>query len=42
MRRSTMEITMVMGDYTMTAMVLNAADQHLPPDREPLLPPPAR
>ena len=42
MRRSTMEITMVMGDYTMTAMVLNAVDQHMPPDRAPLLPPPAR
>ena len=38
-RRGTMEITMVMGDYAMTAMVLNAVDQHLPPDREPLLPP---
>ncbi|MEO8465744.1 MAG: hypothetical protein ABI640_10420 [Gammaproteobacteria bacterium] len=38
-RRGTMEIAMVMGDYTMTAMVLNAADQHLPPDRESLLPP---
>ena len=41
-RRGTMEIVMVMGDYTMTAMVLNAADQHLPPDREPLLPPLSR
>jgi 4-carboxymuconolactone decarboxylase len=39
-RRGTMEIAMVMGDYAMTAMVLNAADQHLPPDREPLLPMP--
>jgi len=37
-RRGTMEIAMVMGDYAMTAMVLNAADQHLPPDRQPLLP----
>jgi 4-carboxymuconolactone decarboxylase len=37
-RRGTIEITMVMGDYTMTAMLLNAVDQHLPPDREPLLP----
>jgi 4-carboxymuconolactone decarboxylase len=41
-RRGTMEITMVMGDYAMTAMVLNAVDQQLPPDREPLLPPLAR
>jgi 4-carboxymuconolactone decarboxylase len=38
-RQGTIEITMVMGDYTMTAMLLNAVDQHLPPDREPLLPP---
>ena len=37
--RGTIEITMVMGDYAMTAMVLNAVDQQLPPDREPLLPP---
>jgi len=39
-RRGTMEIAMVMGDYAMTAMVLNAADQRLPLDRESLLPPP--
>lgn len=37
-REGTMEITMIMGDYAMTAMLLNAVDQHLPPDREPLLP----
>jgi 4-carboxymuconolactone decarboxylase len=37
-RQGTMEIVMIMGDYTMTAMVLNAVDQHLPPDRPPLLP----
>jgi 4-carboxymuconolactone decarboxylase len=37
-REGTIEITMIMGDYTMTAMLLNAVDQHLPPDREPLLP----
>jgi len=37
-REGTMEITMIMGDYTMTAMLLNAVDQHLPPDRQPLLP----
>jgi 4-carboxymuconolactone decarboxylase len=39
-RRGTMEIAMVMGDYAMTAMVLNAADQHLPAGRAPLLPMP--
>ena len=37
-RRGTIEITMVMGDYTMTAMLLNVVDQQLPPGREPLLP----
>ena len=38
-RQGTIEITMIMGDYTMTAMLLNAVDQHLPPGRQPLLPP---
>ena len=38
--QGTIEITMIMGDYTMTAMLLNAVDQHLPPDREALLPMP--
>jgi 4-carboxymuconolactone decarboxylase len=37
-QRGTIEITMVMGDYAMTAMLLNAVDQQLPPDRDPLLP----
>jgi 4-carboxymuconolactone decarboxylase len=37
-RQGTVEITMIMGDYTMTAMLLNAVDQHLPPGRESLLP----
>jgi len=40
-RQGTIEITMIMGDYTMTAMLLNAVDQHVPPERgEPLLPMP--
>jgi 4-carboxymuconolactone decarboxylase len=39
-RQGTMDIVMIMGDYTMTAMLLNAVDQHLSPDREPLLPMP--
>lgn len=40
-RQGTVEIIMIMGDYTMTAMLLNAVDQHLTPDRgEPLLPMP--
>jgi 4-carboxymuconolactone decarboxylase len=38
--RGTIEITMVMGDYTMTAMLLNAVNQQLPPNWEPLLPMP--
>jgi len=38
--RGTIEITMVMGDYAMTAMVLNAVNQQLPADWEPLLPMP--
>jgi 4-carboxymuconolactone decarboxylase len=38
--RGTIEITIVMGDYAMTAMLLNAVNQQLPPDWEPLLPMP--
>jgi len=37
-RQGTVEITMILGDYTMTAMLLNAVDQHLSPGREPMLP----
>jgi 4-carboxymuconolactone decarboxylase len=33
------EITAVMGDYAMAAVMLTAVDQQLPPDRKPLLPP---
>jgi 4-carboxymuconolactone decarboxylase len=39
-QRGTIEITMVMGDYTMTAMLLNAVNQQLPPNWEALLPVP--
>jgi 4-carboxymuconolactone decarboxylase len=38
--RGTVEITMVMGDYAMTAMLLNAVNQQLPADWQPLLPMP--
>lgn len=38
--RGTIEITMVMGDYAMTAMLLNAVNQQLPANWEPLLPMP--
>jgi hypothetical protein len=27
-----------MGDYAMAAVILNFADQHLPPDRNPMMP----
>jgi hypothetical protein len=30
---------MIMGDYFRVGFMMNAADQHLPPGREPLLPP---
>jgi 4-carboxymuconolactone decarboxylase len=36
--RGTIEITMVMGDYAMTAMLLNVVNQQLPANWEPLLP----
>jgi 4-carboxymuconolactone decarboxylase len=32
------ELTAVMGDYAMAAIMLDAVDQQLPPDRKPLLP----
>ncbi len=38
--RGPIEITRVMGDDAMTAMRLNAVNQQLPPDWEPLLPMP--
>lgn len=37
-REGTIEITMVIGSYTMTAMLLNAVDQHLPAGTESTLP----
>jgi 4-carboxymuconolactone decarboxylase len=33
------ELTATIGDYVMVAIMLNAVDQQLPPDRKPLLPP---
>jgi hypothetical protein len=33
-----LEVTMVMGDYAMAAVMLNAVDQQLPPGRPALLP----
>ncbi len=38
-RQGFVELTMTIGDYAMTALLLNAVDQQLPPDRLPgLLP----
>jgi 4-carboxymuconolactone decarboxylase len=37
-RQNTIEIMQLMGDYFMAGMMMNAADQHLPPQRQPLLP----
>jgi 4-carboxymuconolactone decarboxylase len=38
-RQGAVEITAIMGDYTMAAVMLTAVDQQLPPERKPLLPP---
>ena len=38
-REGMVDITVAIGDYLMTALVLNAVDQQLPPDRKALLPP---
>jgi len=38
-RQGAVEITAIMGDYAMAAVMLTAADQQLPPERKPLLPP---
>jgi len=40
-RQGMMELTMTLGDYAMTAVLLNAVDQQLPPDRKALLPIPS-
>ena len=37
-RQGMMELTMTLGDYAMTAVLLNAVDQQLPADRQALLP----
>ena len=38
-RQGAVEVTMIMADYAMAGFILTAVDQHLPPDRKPLLPP---
>ena len=37
-RQRTVEIMALMGDYFTVGMMMNAVDQHLPPQRQPLLP----
>ena len=37
-RQGAVEITTIMGDYAMAAVMLTAVDQQLPPGREALLP----
>ena len=37
-RQGMIELTLTLGDYAATAVLLNAIDQRLPADRQPLLP----
>jgi hypothetical protein len=41
-RQHTVQLMMIMGDYFRVGFMMNAIDQHLPPDRKPLLPPLSR
>ena len=41
-RQRAIEIMALMGDYFTVGMMMNAVDQHLPPERTALLPPLAR
>ena len=38
-RQHTVQLMMIMGDYFRVGFMMNAVDQQLPPDRQPLLPP---
>jgi hypothetical protein len=38
-RQRTIQLMMIMGDYFRVGFMLNAVDQHLPPERPALLPP---
>jgi 4-carboxymuconolactone decarboxylase len=38
-RQHTVDIMSIMGDYTRVGIMMNAVDQHLPPERKALLPP---
>jgi 4-carboxymuconolactone decarboxylase len=37
-RQGTIEVMALMADYFTVGMMMNAVDQHLPPDRKPLMP----
>jgi len=37
-RQQTVQLMMIMGDYFRVGFMMNAADQHLPPERKDLLP----
>jgi 4-carboxymuconolactone decarboxylase len=41
-RQRTVQLMMIMGDYFRVGFMLNAIDQHLPPERAALLPPLAK
>ena len=41
-RQHTVQLMMIMGDYFRVGFMMNAVDQHLPPERKPLLPPLSR
>jgi 4-carboxymuconolactone decarboxylase len=38
-RQRTVQLMMIMGEYFKAGFMMNAVDQHLPPGREPLMPP---
>ena len=41
-RQHTVQLMMIMGDYFRVGFMMNAVDQHLPPERNALLPPLSR
>src|SRR6188768_1488254 len=41
-RQQTVQLMMIMGDYFRVGFMMNAVDQHLPPERKALLPPMTR
>ena len=41
-RQHTVQLMMIMGDYFRVGFMMNATDQHLPPERQALLPPSGR